>query len=205
MHVLIAIHRVQFHWRLVKLHFKRVTHVVCLRQGPSDGVHLTHGDQSGGLLPLLPDPKARPRTRWHWCGRGGRGAAAGRPDWIHRELLKVSVIGIPMSPSKPGIQDFKCNLQIYWVLIQWDEVLVVTENMPNIGFDWHQLSREHCVSRGLIRQNNRLTTRNKAQHSPNGLFCLCHDDDFLSDAAQDRHNELLLHSLGYQGDESCPI
>lgn len=45
-----------------KSHFKRVTHVVRLRQRPSDGVHLAHGDQSGGLLPLLSDPEARPRT-----------------------------------------------------------------------------------------------------------------------------------------------
>lgn len=55
-----------------KFHFKRVTHVVCLRQGPSDGVHLAHGDQSGGLLPLLSDPEARPRT----LSLGGAGVAA---------------------------------------------------------------------------------------------------------------------------------
>lgn len=40
----------------MKFHFKLMTHVACLRQGPSDGVHLSHGDQSGGLLPLLSDP-----------------------------------------------------------------------------------------------------------------------------------------------------
>lgn len=58
-HEFIAIHRVPITTSHMKFHFERVTHCcVSLRQGPADGVHLTHGDQSGGLLPLLSDPEA---------------------------------------------------------------------------------------------------------------------------------------------------
>lgn len=69
----------------MKFNFKRVTHALCLRQGPSDSVHLSHGDQSGWLLPLLSDPEARPWTGSCW---GGRVAAAGGVHWelLHSEV-----------------------------------------------------------------------------------------------------------------------
>lgn len=41
-----------------KFDFKGMAYVVCLRQRPPDGVHLSHGDQPGRLLPLLSDPEA---------------------------------------------------------------------------------------------------------------------------------------------------
>ena len=81
-----------------KFNFKCVTHAVCLRQRPSDSVHLSHGDQSGRLLPLLPDPEA-----WPWTSRSRWSVRVTAAGWVLREFhSQASVIVIHSGPGKPA-------------------------------------------------------------------------------------------------------